>query len=152
MTESYESQRAALTVATAIARSKQPTVALPLRIAEGVGGPLTLQKDDSGIDQRFSRAAPRLRSFVVPILVFGFTSMLAAIGINKLKPEQPKPPVQIETRAPPSPKQNGPRPEEPVGPVERAEPFSSLALDAAQSCLATGSAPRLTMAPARSGR
>jgi hypothetical protein len=152
MTESPEPQRAAFTVATAIARSKQQTIVLPPSMAERAGQPLTLQ-DDPGTDRRFLRAGPRLRLFVLPLLVFGVTALLAAIGINKLKSvEQPKPPVQIEAQAPPPPKQNSPRPEEPVKPVERAEPFRSLALDAAQSYLATGSRPRLTMAPARSGR
>jgi hypothetical protein len=152
MTESSESQRAAFTVAAAIARSKQPTIVLPPSMAEQVGRPLTLQ-DDPGTDHRFLRAAPRLRSFVVPILVFGFTALLAAIGISKLKSvEQPKPPRQIEAQAPPPPKQNSPRPEEPAKPVERVEPFRSLALDAAQSYIATGSPSRLTMAPANSGQ
>jgi hypothetical protein len=152
MTESYESQRAALTVATAIARSRQPTIVLPPSMAEQVGGPLTLQ-DDAGTDQSLLRAPPRLRSLAVPILVFGVTALLVAIGINKLKSvEQPKPPAQIEAQAPPPSKQDGPRPEEPVRPIERAEPFRSLALDAAQSYLFTGSAPRPTMSPGKSGR
>jgi hypothetical protein len=93
MTESPESQRAAFTVAAAIARSKQPTIVLPPIMAEQVGRPLTLQ-DDPGTDHRFLRAAPRLRSFVVPLLVFGVTALLAAAGISKLKfVKQPKPPL-----------------------------------------------------------
>jgi hypothetical protein len=152
MTESPESQRAAFTVATAIARSKQQTIVLPPSMTEQAGQPLRLQ-DDPGTDHCYSQSSLRLRSVVVPLLVFGLTTLLAAIGINRLKSaEQPKPPVQIEAQALPPPKQHSPRPEEPVKPVERAEPFKSLALDAAQSYLATGNPPRLTMAPAKSGR
>ena len=151
MTESYESQRAALTVATAIARSRQPTIVLPPSIAEQVAGPLTLQ-DDAETDQRYLRGPPRLHSLAVPILVFGVTALLVAIGINKLKSVEQPPPAQIEAQAPPPSKQDSPRPEAPVRPIERTEPFRSLALDAAQSYLLTGSAPGLRMAPSKSGR
>jgi hypothetical protein len=92
----------------------------------------------------------RVRLFVIPVMVFGFTALLVAIGIARLKSvDQPEPRPQTDTPAPTSPKkqpENGsnelrtssedPSPEKSV---THTEPFKSFVLDAAQSYLAAGS-------------
>jgi len=91
----------------------------------------------------------RVRLFVVPVMVFGFTTLLVAIGIYRLKTvDQHEPRPQTDTPVPTSPNQyeNGSNelrtssedlsPEKSVIP---AEPFKSFVLDAAQSYLAAGS-------------
>lgn len=89
----------------------------------------------------------RVRLFVIPVMVFGFTALLVAIGIARLeKVDQPE--SRPDTLVPASPKkqpENGsielrtssedPSPEKSVTP---AEPLKSFVLDAAQSYLATG--------------
>jgi len=91
----------------------------------------------------------RVRLFVIPVMVFGFTALLVAIGIYRLKTvDQPETHPQTDTRVPTSPKkqpENGsielrtssedPSPEKSVTP---AEPLKSFVLDAAQSYLAIG--------------
>jgi hypothetical protein len=91
----------------------------------------------------------RVRLFVVPVMVFGFTTLLVAIGVHRLKTvDHYESRLQTDTPVPTSPNQyeNGsnelrtssedPSPEKSVIP---AEPFKSFVLDAAQSYLATGS-------------
>ena len=137
MTEPSESH-AAFTVAKAMAQSKlQSAVALPPNTTKLLH--------------------PRRRSFVVPFLVFGVTVLLTTIGIKRLDPIE-KPQLQTEAPDPAPPTQHAERPTEltsledpaPEYPVKSAEPFKSLALDAAQLYVAMGSFPKATVSPAKS--
>jgi hypothetical protein len=61
---------------------------------------------------------PRRRSFVVPVIVFGFTALLATIGINRLGPVEqpapnPAPPKQREESSSELPSLGDPLPEQP---------------------------------------
>jgi hypothetical protein len=137
MTEPSESH-AALTVAKAMAQSK-----LPLAVALSPNTTRLLQPR-------------RRRLFVVPFLVFGFTALLTTVGIKRLGPiEKPQP--QAEASDPTPPTQHEEQPIEvtsledaaPEQPVKPAEPFRSLALDAARLYVATKSFPK-AMLPAKS--
>jgi hypothetical protein len=126
-------------------------------MSDGSGGirePLSDSDEYEPYDYVLPPRAPKpwwlCRSFVVPVMVFGITALLAAIGISRLGPiEQPKPLPQNEAQAPLPPKQqDDPLPDEPVKPIES---FKSLVLDAAQSYFATGALPVATKPPANSG-
>jgi hypothetical protein len=124
------------------------TVALPPKTPERLSSPAA----------KLLRSS-RLRLFGVPVMVFGIAALLAAYGISGIEPvEQPKLRPQPQTKAaddPATQKQRESRSVEvtslehpsPEQPVEPAEPFRSLVLDAAQSYLASGRLPVVTSGP-----
>jgi len=147
-TERSEEQHAAYgAIAQALAQSTR-SVALPPKAPERLSSPAAKLLRPS-----------RLHLFGVPVMVFGIAALLAAYGINGIKPvEQPKLRPQPQTKAaddPATPKQQESRsaevtslePPSPEQPVEPPEPFKSLVLDAAQSYLATGRLPVVTSGP-----
>jgi hypothetical protein len=101
------------------------------------------------------------RPVVVPIMVFGFTALLAAIGISRLEPpvERPKPQPQIDVADTPQPKERNeptvidtPTAEPPAANTPTAEPVRSLVLDTAQSYFATGTLPVSKMPSAKTSK
>jgi hypothetical protein len=136
MTGFSDSQAAAYTIANAAAQSAIP---------------LSPRAPPELLPPRASKLLrpSRVRLFVIPVMVFGFTALLVAIGIYRLKTvDQPETHPQTDTRVPTSPEkqpENGsnelrtssedPSPEKSVTP---AEPLKSFVLDAAQSYLAIG--------------
>ena len=136
MTGFSDSQAAAYTIANAAAQSAIP---------------LSPRAPPELLPPRASKLLrpSRVRLFVIPVMVFGFTALLVAIGIYRLKTvDQHESRLQTDAPVPTSPNQyeNGsneprtsseePSPEKSVIP---AEPFKSFVLDAAQSYLAAGS-------------
>ena len=95
------------------------------------------------------RPSRRVRLFVIPVMVFGFTALLVAIGIGRLKSDQQESHPQTAAPVPTSPKkQHEDGSNEPKTSLEDAAfeklvtpavPLKSFVLDAAQSYLATGS-------------
>jgi hypothetical protein len=117
---------------------------------DGTEKPLSENDEYAPDDYASSRSATRLlrprRSFARPVLafvVFVAVALLVAIGISRLGPDNlAELSPQDETSPPPK------RPDRfPEQPVEPAEPFKSLVLDAAQSYLATGRLPVATVGP-----
>ena len=138
-------------IAKALAQSTR-TVALPPEAPERLPPPAAELLRPS-----------RLRLFGVPVMVFGFTALLAAYGINRIEPveqlKQPQPQTQA-ANDPATPKQLESRSVEVTSSLEHPsqeqlvkpdEPFKLLVFDAAQSYLATGSLPVEPMPAAKPG-
>jgi hypothetical protein len=117
--------RAAFTFAKAMAKSASPpTIALP----PGPEDDLAAAVEDLTV--------PRRRSFIIPVIVFGFTALLTAVGIYRL----PGPQIQTDVSNLAQPAPNGDRPSVPRSPVDdplpkqakSVNPFKSYALDVAE--------------------
>jgi hypothetical protein len=127
MSESVESNGVALNVAKAMAQSKsQPTDVLATSTTKLL-------------------RSPRHRSFVVPVIVFGFTALVAAIGIYRQSLEHIGPQSQTEVSVSAQPEPNVDDSNElrssvddtlPGKPIKPAEPPKSFVLDTVQSYLA----------------
>jgi hypothetical protein len=131
--------RAAFTFAKAMAKSASPpTIAL----SPGPEDDLVAPVEDL--------TAPRRRSFIIPVIVFGFTALLTAVGIYRL----PGPQIQTEVSNLAQPAPNEDRPSVPRSPVDgplpkqaakSVNPFKSYALDVAELYLFIANFSKSTM-------
>jgi hypothetical protein len=95
---------------------------------------------DGSLSRRATRLLRPRRLFARPLIAFGVVALLVAIAVSRLGPVD-----QTQNEAPVPPK----RPDRflPEQPIEPTEPFKSLVLDVAQSYMATGRLPLVTVGP-----